>query len=514
MRVRIAAALALVVVASIHLFAVARFAQRKDLAGDEIELLHAALRMRAGERIFVDFFEHHSPFIFQALSAIAPASPPSPAAVRAYVFRARVWATLFGTLALAAAAFVVWRATGQLYAAAIFTGVLLASPTLWTHAIAQIRGEPPALAAFWTGALLILAAGSTPLRRVTLGAIGIGLVALSCLINPKWPIASAVLGCFFVAGAAKSRLLRRGLLLATVAAGSVVVVLALTVDLRRFYDFVFVFNRYNFQWWPTQILPSTNEAIPYFHCPRLLRPHLVLPLAALVVAAIVAARDAYRDARVTLALVLLLVASLIEVRFVDPFPDLLVQYYSLFGMVGAAIYACVPQAVVALVKRFAPGAGPFARAVPAVATLLAVVNAPGVIPVPGDADANVVAREALASWLRPGDTVFLDASQHPIGARDASYYWFSFRAVPVALKLATTPAGRRMLPPIREEDLPPCLVERGLDAHVRLISGGVAVERLPVVAGCIGRLEKRGLITRTHIKDVFMVRRATMTPLL
>ena len=41
----------------------------------------------------------------------------------------------------------------------------------------------------------------------------------------------------------------------------------------------------------------------------------------------------------------------------------------------------------------------------------------------------------------------------PIGARDASYYWFGFDSVvPAALQYAKTPEGSKLLPPIREED--------------------------------------------------------------
>ena len=93
------------------------------------------------------------------------------------------------------------------------------------------------------------------------------------------------------------------------------------------------------------------------------------------------------------------------------------------------------------------------------------------------------------------------------GAPDASYYWFGFSdVVPAALEFAKTPRGRTILPPIREEDLPPCRLERGLDSHLRLI-GGDSLASLPIVKACVQRLVSRGVLVRTRAFGVYRVRR-------
>src|SRR5207244_5859572 len=108
----------------LHLVALVRLVSRTALDGDESEFLHAGVRMARGERIYVDFAEHHSPIFFQVLSHLDHGD------LRAYVLRARTFSSVCGAIALAAAAFLVWRATGRLYAPAILIGGMMASPLL------------------------------------------------------------------------------------------------------------------------------------------------------------------------------------------------------------------------------------------------------------------------------------------------------------------------------------------------------------------------------------------------
>ena len=117
------------------------------------------------------------------------------------------------------------------------------------------------------------------------------------------------------------------------------------------------------------------------------------------------------------------------------------------------------------------------------------------------------------SHLKPDDTVWLGMERLPVGARDANYYWFGFSTfVPVAMKYAQTEAGARILPPIREEDLPPCRLERGLEPHLRFLDGEIRYIRLPAVTQCVARLRARGIIVPAPVPDVYAVRRAGETP--
>jgi hypothetical protein len=488
MTARVAAALALAALVVLHLVGLVRLANRNSLDVDESEYLQAGLRMARGDRIYVDFAEHHSPILFQVLSRFAHGD------LGAYVRRARVFSSVCGVIALAAAALLVWRATRRLYAPAILIGGLTAGPLILGRAGAFVRPEPPALALFLLGALLIAGAS----RRVAAGALGVGLIALSFFLSPKWPLSSLALGVAFVIGAAPARRLA----LAAAAVACAFLLLAVSTDLRAYFDFVFVFNRELFRW---ALLHRTEDlARGFFHCPTILRPQFVVPAGALVAFVAVRFRDAFADVRVVWGSLLLLATSLIEIRFVYPYPLLGQQYFILWALAASAIFAFVPQAVVALVPM---GVRPAARSVAVVFTSIAVLQGIMGIPYAGGADPVSIADARLAAALRPGDTVFLGSLRHPLGVHDASYYWFGFHdVVPAALAFAKTPRGRAILPPIREEDLPPCRLERGLEPHLRFV-GGEVTAAMPILEGCIQRLRTRGILVPTNVYLVYRVRR-------
>jgi len=499
----VASALALVFVCILQLLAMWRLAHRPGLDVDESEFLHASLRMARGERIYLDFAEHHPPFLFHLLSRMAPRDTNDRPALDAWVLRARLLSALFGAVAVAAVAFVIVRATGMLYAPAIFIGTLLASPALWSRAFADVRTEPAALALFCAGAALVLLDS----RRITLAAIGAGMIALGCLINPKWPLSSVALGIIFLVAAVRAgrAAFLRGVAMALAMMAAIALLLVSTIDPRLYVDFVFVQSRHLF-WWLSH-RPEVVTITPFFHCPPLLQPLYVFPAAAIVLAAAIATRDSFRDVRIVYGVIALVVTTFLEIRFVYAYPMLFVQYYILWGIAAAAAYAFLPAAVAGLLAKGVPNVAPVARVVPVVLTILAIVAAVAALPAAGVPDPNVVANAALAARLRPGDTVFLGMRRHPLGAHDASYYWFGFGDfVPSAIDLAKTPAGARFLPPIREEDLPPCRLERGLEPHLRLVTGGDEVAPMPVVSGCIDRLRVRGVLLPTHTKDVYYVR--------
>jgi len=490
---RIAAALALAFVAIVHVAAAYQLAHRSYIDVDEIEFLHGALRMARGERLYVDFSEHHPPFVFEALRAIDGDS------VERYVVRARLAMSFCGIVAVAAAAFLVWRATRQLYAPAIFIGMLAATPGLWLRAFADVRDEPPSLALWWVGALLVVAS-----RRVSWGAVGLGLVALGSLVNPKWPIASVVIGIFFLASF--RRPLPRALLLGSIALAAAFGVLCAATNPRFYLEFVVGLSRIVLAYWRLHGPQLIGTPPPFFYCPIIFQPRFVLPAALVVLAAAIAAPDAFRNLRAVACFLSLLVAALLEIRFIHPYPVLWVQYYIVWGMAAAAIDALVPAATLGLLRRFVPRVAPAGHAVAAVITIVAVIGAVGVLPLPGDSDPSAVATAKLERELAPGDTVFVDLRHHPIAARDAGYYWFGMLdVIPASLQYAVTPRGRTILPPIGENDLPPCRLERGLEPHLRLVEAPLPT--LPVVAGCIERLRARGVLVPSGVGGVLLVRR-------
>ena len=89
-------AVALAILFALHLAAVGISANREPHV-DETEYLHAAWLMAQGRQLYVDFFEHHSPFFFATLERLAPEGERVDA--QPYFVRAR-W--LCGSLGLIA----------------------------------------------------------------------------------------------------------------------------------------------------------------------------------------------------------------------------------------------------------------------------------------------------------------------------------------------------------------------------------------------------------------------------
>lgn len=489
MTARVLGGLAFAGLLMLHLAGLVGLANRGSLDVDESEYLHAGLRMARGERIYVDFAEHHAPFLFQILSRLGHDD------LGAYVRRSRVFIGVCGAVALAAAAFLLWRATRKLYAPAILLGGMMAGPWILERAFALVRPEPPALALFLLGALLIAGAS----RRAAAGAIGVGLIAFSFFVSLKWPLSSLALVLMFLVGAAPVR----RIVFAAVAVACAFLLFAASTDLRAYFDFVLVFNREIFRW--ALLHRSTDDlAQGLFYCPDILRPQFVLPAAALVAFAAVRFRDAFADVRVVWGSLLLLATSLIEIRFVYAYPLVWPQYFIVWALAASAIFAFVPQAVVTLVPA---AVKPVARSVAVVFTLMAVLQGIMGYPGTGGPDPVSISNARLVAALGPGDTVFLGSLRHPLGVHDASYYWFGFHnVVPTALEFAKTPRGRAMLPPIREDDLPPCRLERGLEPHLRFVGGETFVS-MPIVQGCVQRLRASGILVPTNVYLVYRVRR-------
>jgi len=494
--------------AGVLLTAIYVFGCVRDLSSgphvDEVEHLQAALRMARGERIFVDFHEHHSPLYYATLVPLVP-DGEGVAVMRGYLTRARVVAGVCVAIALAIAVVLVMRATASATAGFILAALVLGAGSVWRDGLGDVRPESPSLALWWSGAALVLL-GS---RGVARGA-GLGLVVIAALVNPKWPIVSIVVGVFFLADLWRQKRER----IASLVAASVVAVAGLAAvaafsDLRLAAFHVVELSR-----GMVEVAFGRDEVRaqfrPFFGCPAHLRPWAIAAAAALIAIAWARRRaTAFASPRIVAFFVAVAAASLAEIVFVYPFPIVDRRYYAFWVIPSAAVLALAARSAVALLEPHVTSLRTVIAAIPgAVAVLAFFISLDRVIPFEPWRDPYWASTSWIEWQMKPGDTVWLEMGRHPIGARDANYYWFGFEhVIPVALRAARAEETRRFVPAIAEQDLPPCRMERGLDAHVRFIAGPDHYAQLPVVAACFERLRARGAVSRTPLPDVWIVNR-------
>jgi len=481
---------------------------------DETEQLQGSIMLARGERMYTDFAEHHPPLFFSLLSTFAPVATGEEA-LHLYLVRARALSAVFGSIAFAAAAWILWKASGRAYSVLIFVALILSRPVLWGRAFAEVRSEPPSLALWWAGAALVLLPRALSRRNAILRGLGLGLVAQACLWNPKWPVASVVIGLIFLLNLRRESRTDGGnaiaaavTAIAVAAAGFAVI--AMTTGLRPFIDHTFGFTTALVRWSRAVQAASPGRAIAWVHCPDLFRLIYAAPAAAIVALGIWWRRDVVRDPLLIWSLLALAAAALIEIRFVYPYPALWLQYFIFWSILAAMMMALVPQICLSLLERLVPAATVATKAAAVIVTLVALVAATNALPANWNtSDPYRVSSSYLRARLGPRDTVWIDMTRYPLGARRASYYWFGFRdVVPAALQYAQTRPGAMTLPALREEDLPPCRLERGLDPNLRFLAARLHYERLPIVAGCFDRLLAHGRIAPTPFSDVYSVVRS------
>lgn len=482
---RIALAAAFAFLAVVYLLSTWRDLRRGPHV-DEVEHLHTAARMARGERIYVDFAQHHSPLFPAALIPFVHEGN-SVEAMRAYVTRARIAIALVAAIAIAAAAFVVWRAAGDPWTVVTFIGLVFAAGGVWRNGLGDIRPDTPALALWWGGAALALLA-----KRPAWRGLGLGLVFLAALVTPKWPLASLVIGVAFLLDAFRDR---RGLAVAAIVAVLTAVaglgVVALLTDLR-----LAAFHVIELTAAMVGSMSADGHHSAFYGCPLLLRPINVALAAVLVALGWLRTRH-----RLVAVLVAVAAASFCEILFLYPYPSIEPRYYTGWVFAAAAVLALAPRGVAALL----PKAGPSLQKVAALLALVAALDVIG--PVRPTTDSYWRSTEWLMARLRPGDTVWIGAWRHPIGVPDASYHWYGMKEVmPPTLRLAATAEGRRFLPPLGESDLPPCRVERGLDPNVRFLVKPMPT--IPVAEACFERLIQRGAVLPTPVPEVWMVPRS------
>lgn len=471
----------------LHLYAVVVRAGREPHM-DETEYLHAGWMMRNGERLYETFFEHHSPFLFVTLAALAPEGEAVPA--QPYFVHAR-WLTGFaGFVALAGLAFALSRAAPE--APALGVALLFATGAQWLRGFAEVRAEAFALAFFWVGAALVLRA------RPVWSGLGLALVFTASLWNPKWPLASVAIGIVFLYRS------RREVRAYAVAVGGIVAAfaaLALIVPLDVWWFFNFDVNLAL-----SRAVANTQEALDtyfaggeaFLFVPEAFHPRIIVPAAAVVAASLVVKRSLSRAWPL-----LLLAGAFLELRFFLPWPAIWSHYYLMWSVASATVLAVVPVSLEVLVRR----AGASEKlaiwtrmALVACGVLLAGAHVVAVRPVTGGSSTYWVSERAMREQLGPGDVVWIEPPRHPVTIRDAHYYWFSVgQMLPAAGRLRETARGRRYLPPT--DGLPVCAPPPNLRFTLD--------PRRPELRGeseCMDRLVAAGRVRKTVFADVWEVR--------
>jgi hypothetical protein len=476
----------LIVAAFVFLAAVYLLAQWRDLGRgphvDEVEHLHVAVLMERGERVYVDFAEHHPPLFWAMLRPLVPATE-GVAAMQTLVTRARLLAGLVTAIAIFSAALIVWRASMNVWTVVTFVGLVFAAGGVWRNGLGDVRPDSMVLALWWSGAALVLLA-----QRPTLKGVGIGLVFLASLVKPQWPLSSIVIGVVFLVHVRRSFVRASAVAVLIAAAG--IGATALIVDLRAVWFHVITLTSTMVE----MRFPAGPAASAFSRCPAIVRPPGVF-LAAIIVGLYFGVRRPQpplsddiqkrqlrlpHSKHLTVVILLIALASICEIYFIYPALDF--RFYAFWVIAAAAVLALAPLSIKHL---------PIAASVIAMFLSLDLIDPPRAQP-----DVYWRSSSWIASRLAPGDTIWNGWSRHPIDARDASYYWF-WEVIPAAVRLSPT----EFLPPITEADLPPCR----LDPSVRFI--GEPNDLLPIAKRCFERLRDSGRITPTPFGDLWMVRR-------
>ena len=506
------AAIAVVLIIGLHAAVVGHLISR-SLDHDEAEHLRAGEWIAAGKMPYRDFAENHTPYLHLLLSRFAPTTLDIDA-LRRYVTSARLLAAIAGTAAALCAAVFASQAAGDALAVIPALAVLLTRGWTYDRGVIDVRSEPFTLMLFWAGVVLIVRGDDQP-RRHVLAGLGAGLIAVAAIWNPKWPLETAAIGVWYVAGLGK--MARRSWRDAAVSAGVAVVLpaIALAVALRTvpFRALLFFAYRYPaafYAWFRTSPLVQSTFRFeyPFQHCSEWFQPHFAI--AGIVLLVLICVKewrtlDAHRR-RLLLLLGCFIVASALEIRFLYSYPRLWPQYYVMWGFSLAAAYGVVLSASVR--KYFVWTAGVMVF----VAGLYAAY-AVSEIDHPVD-QTHWRFKEAVLATLRPDEGVWMLPEDSPFVSPAGSYYWYAYKdQVPFSLAYAQTAEGRLWLPPLTEADLPPC---RMLSAHLHGMPRGAVYVRyidqrnlrnLPVARRCLAQLVSANFAHRVGNSYVLEVTR-------
>jgi hypothetical protein len=461
---------------------------------DEGEHLRAAAWMASGKTLYRDFAENHTPFLYMILSPLAPTSSDDVAATRHYVMVARTLSTIAGIAAVFCIAAIAFELTGDAMAVLLVLAALLATGWTWLRAVADVRSEPYTLLLFWAGALLIVRASTSSSRRAILAAgAGIGLIAVADLWNPKWPLESLV-----ILGLYAALLLRnakqRSSIVASVAIAVALPLVALCIALRvtTLRDLVFFSFTYAAavsRWYRGAV--TATSAGGFAFCPTWLMPWFAIAAAVIVI---------WRR-RNFLFVLLLALATTIEVVFLYPYPHLWPQYLVMWACVIVLLYGVALEAI-----GNAIGNRPAVRAIVAAVIVIAFVAHEWQHVTTSTGETQWRTMADLQRRLGPGEAAWVRPEDLPAATSAGAYYWYAFDdQVPFSLAYARTAAASGFLPPLGDDDLPPCRILRGIDTmHVRLLDSR-AVHNLPASKRCMAELLQLGTIRKIPGTPIYEV---------
>ena len=511
----------------------------RALDHDEGEHLRAAAWVASGKTLYRDFAENHTPFLYMILAPFTPATGQGAgpahasneiAATRHFAMVARALSAIAGIAAVICIAACARHLAGDAMAVLPVLAALLASSWTWLRGVADVRSEPYTLLLFWAGAFLVVRASAASRRALMAAGVGIGLIAVADLWNPKWPLESLVmLGLYAaylrkeatrvspvaspaefaepsigasaavpgnIAGEAAGAT-RAVSILASLSFAGLLPLVALCVALRltTLHDLVFFSFTYASavsRWYRGAVAATSAGAFAF--CPSWLAPW-----GAVIAAAVVIGVSWLRRRGNILLVFLLTGAASLEVVLLYPYPHLWPQYLVMWACVVALLYGVT----IAAVAR-----QPRVRAV--VAAIIVIGFAAHEWPrlMQNVDERHWQTMSDLQHRLGPGEAAWVRPEELPIAAPAGSYYWYAFAdQVPFSLAYSQTAAARGFLPLLRDEDLPPCRILAGIDTmHVRLLDSR-AVRNLPASKRCMEELARRGSLRRIDGTPIWEVTR-------
>ena len=345
-------------------FAAVAMQIERPLEYDEAEYLHAAWMMGEGRRIYRDFMEDHPPFLYQVLLAVKPASEGTPSRpdVLAWTVRGRIFTAICGTISVLAAGLAVWRTSRSAGAVAITVAALFGAHMTWMRGIAEIRADAPTLALFLCGLVLLLWDEVPSPRMAWLLGSGIALAIAAEIWNPKWPLEGLCLGGFFVIQFVRLVRARWSYAIGAIVPTVIVVAiayLALTsvASVRDYLCFNFILKSQNLgglesHAWMAGIFARLS--------PTHFAPKRFTGLAGLVGYGLALGSLAWQWRRLSAAeakrwvlMLVLVIAAVLEVRFVYPWPNLWSQFFLMLAYTLSMAYGLAGAGLARFVASFA-----------------------------------------------------------------------------------------------------------------------------------------------------------------
>jgi hypothetical protein len=447
----------------------------RPLHYDENEYLHASWLMGAGKTIYRDFFEDHPPHLGLFLHDVMPGGEPRAIDVHAWAVRARILSGAFGTIAVAAVMLFAWRMTRAPAAPIVAAATLLTSSQIWARGLADIRAEAPTLALFWVGIVLLTWSTEASRAQALRAGAGIGLMFFATVWNPKWPLECALGGAYFIWYLWKTRRLEA--LAPAIVIAFVALLPLFTVTTPRDYLF------FNFQLKSEVVGEFTSnpwivsffEKVPVWSSAS--PQHRWWWVVTAMILGVIGLRvRKVAEPRLAWIALAICASSLLEFRFVYPYPYLWAQYLVMIATSAALVYALVASLLPERVQLIVLVAATIAAIVPLQRKAFSAE--------PVSWTRYWATQRVLQTSLGPNDTVWISPPRHPVAAFDASYYWYNFReSAPSAIRAAAR--HPEFLPRIGFNDLPPCHL------RARYVEVGDWMPFLDGVCRCVERNQSR-----------------------